>query len=365
MYQSSNISFKPGIIKEISIKDEHKKALRKKWQFIIALLPVMILLMAVNAQTGSADLSVGDVFTTILHKFFPDTFASISDMADKIIWQLRLPRVLIAVLAGIGLAGAGCVMQSSLKNPLADPLLLGISSSAGFGATLVIFFGAGIFAGTVGTITSAFFFAMLVSLVIIGLSGFKGAKPVTMLLIGLAMTYLFQSLTQLLQYQASAEAAKASMMWMVGDLSGVEWSEVAILFPIVLLSSGLLFWKSWDLNILSSGDETAKSLGINVFRLRVFLMLVASLVTAAIVSFVGVIAFVGLVCPHICRMFIGSDNRFLFPASCLAGAVLLLGADCVARSILSPVVLPPGVITGLLGAPFFIQLVMRQRRELI
>ncbi len=321
--------------------------------------------MAVNAQTGSADLSVGDVFTTILHKFFPDIFASISDTADKIIWQLRLPRVLIAVLAGIGLAGAGCVMQSSLKNPLADPLLLGISSSAGFGATLVIIFGVGLLASTASIMISAFFFAMLVSLVIIGLSSFKGAKPVTMLLIGLAMTYLFQSLTQLLQYQSSAEAAKASMMWMVGDLSSAEWSEVAILFPIVLLSCGLLFWKSWDLNILSSGDETAKSLGINVFRLRVFLMVIASLVTAAIVSFVGVIAFVGLVCPHICRMFIGSDNRFLFPASCLAGAVLLLSADCVARTVLSPAILPPGVITGLLGAPFFIQLVMRQRRELI
>ncbi|NLL90090.1 MAG: iron ABC transporter permease [Dehalococcoidales bacterium] len=365
MNQSSDTTFKPDIIKATALKKEQRKANLKKWRFIIILIPIMILLMAINAQTGSANLSIGDVFTTILHKFFPDTFASVSDMVNKIIWQLRLPRVLMAMLAGIGLAGAGCVMQSSLKNPLADPLLLGISSSAGFGATLVIILGVGILSGTAGIITSAFFFAILVSLVIIGLSSFKGAKPVTMLLIGLAMTYLFQSLTQLLQYQSSAEAAKASMMWMVGDLSGVEWSEVAILFPIILVSCGLLFWKSWDLNILSSGDETAKSLGINVFRLRVFLMAVASLVTAAIVSFIGVIAFVGLVCPHICRMFIGSDNRFLFPASCLAGAVLLLCADCVARTVLSPVILPPGVITGLLGAPFFIQLVMRQRRELI
>ena len=365
MNQPSDISFKPNIIKGVSIRDGQKKVNRKKWQFIIILIPIMILLMAVNAQTGSADLSVGDVFTTVLHKFFPDTFASISDTADKIIWQLRLPRVLMAMLAGIGLAGAGCVMQASLKNPLADPLLLGISSSAGFGATLVIILGVGILSGTVGIMVSAFFFAMLVSLVIIGLSSFKGAKPVTMLLIGLAMTYLFQSLTQLLQYQSSAEAAKASMMWMVGDLSSVDWSEVAILFPIVLLSFGLLFWKTWDLNILSSGDETARSLGINVSRLRIFLMMIASLVTAATVSFIGVIAFVGLVCPHICRMFIGNDNRFLLPASCLAGAILLLCADCVARTVLSPVILPPGVITGLLGAPFFIQLVMRQRRDLI
>jgi len=255
-------------------------------------------------------------------------------------------------------------MQASLKNPLADPLFLGISSGAGFGATLVIIFGIGFLTGPGATIVSAFIFAMAVSLVIIGMSSFKGAKPVTMLLVGLAMTYLFMSLTQLIQYQAQAEAAKASMMWMVGDLTNSDWGEVAILFPIVVVCLGLLFWKSWDLNIMAAGDESARSLGINVGRLRIFLMLVASLLTAAVVSFVGVIAFVGLVCPHICRMIIGNDNRYLLPASALFGGMLLLVADCIARVVMSPVILPPGVVTGLLGAPFFIQIVMRQRREL-
>jgi iron complex transport system permease protein len=154
------------------------------------------------------------------------------------------------------------------------------------------------------------------------------------------------------------------MMWMVGNLTNSNWNEVAILLPIIIVCLGLLFWKSWDLNILGAGDESAKSLGINVGKLRIFLMLVASLLTAAVVSFIGVIAFIGLVCPHICRMVIGNDNRFLLPASALFGGVLLLGADCIARVVLRPVILPPGVVTGLLGAPFFIQLVMRQRREL-
>jgi iron complex transport system permease protein len=364
MTQQLETALATDLLKATELKKEQAKVKRKKRWFILLLVPAVVLLIALGVQTGSADLSVGDVFITILHRFFPGAIDSIGGTADKIIWELRLPRVLMAVLAGAGLAGTGCVMQASLKNPLADPLFLGISSGAGFGATLVIIFGIGIFTGTGATIVSAFIFAMAVSLVIIGMSSFKGAKPVTMLLVGLAMTYLFMSLTQLLQYQAEAEAAKASMMWMVGDLTDSDWSEVAILTPIVVVCLGLLFWKSWDLNIMGAGDESAKSLGINVGRLRVFMMLVASLLTAAVVSFVGVIAFVGLVCPHICRMIIGNDNRFLLPAAVLFGAVLLLGADCLARVVLSPVILPPGVVTGLLGAPFFIQLVMRQRREL-
>lgn len=371
MNQHSDITLKTNMPettdrqrKAAELKSEQNKAKQKKRWFILLLIPVLILLIALGVQTGSANLSIGDVFTTIFHRFFPGAIDSIGGTADKIVWELRLPRVIMALLAGVGLAGTGCVMQASLKNPLADPLFLGISSGAGFGATLVIIFGIGIFTGPGATITSAFLFAMVVSLVIIGMSSFKGAKPVTMLLVGLAMTYLFMSLTQFLQYQAEAEAAKASMMWMVGDLTDSDWTEVAILTPIIVVCLGLLFWKSWDLNIMSAGDESAKSLGINVGRLRVFLMLVASLLTAAVVSFVGVIAFVGLVCPHICRMIIGNDNRFLLPASALCGGVLLLGADCLARVVMSPVILPPGVVTGLLGAPFFIQLVLRQRREL-
>jgi iron complex transport system permease protein len=350
-------------LKATELKAEQRRFGLKKWRFILILIPALVILIAVGVQTGSADLSIPDVFSTILHRFWPGAFASAGDTAFKIVWELRLPRVLMALLAGCGLAGAGCVMQASLRNPLADPLLLGISSGAGFGATLVIIFGAGILAGTGATIVSAFVFALIVTLIIVGLSSFKGAKPGTMLLVGLAMTYFFMSLTQLLQYQAEAEAAKASMMWMVGDLTSSTWGEVAILTPVVVVCLGLLFWKSWDMNILGTGDESAKSLGVNVGRLRIFLMIVASLLTAAVVSFVGVIAFVGLVSPHICRMIIGNDNRFLFPASFLFGGILLLGADCIARIILSPVILPPGVVTGLLGAPFFIQLVMRQRRE--
>jgi iron complex transport system permease protein len=161
MKQTFDIIFKPDMIKAAAMKTELKRTTSKKWQFIIILIPIMILLMAVNAQTGSADLSVGDVFITVLHKFSPETISSVSDTADKIIWQLRLPRVLMAMLAGFGLAGAGCVMQASLKNPLADPLLLGISSSAGFGATLVIIFGAGFLASTAATLVSAFFLPCL------------------------------------------------------------------------------------------------------------------------------------------------------------------------------------------------------------
>jgi iron complex transport system permease protein len=351
-------------LKADQLSYEYRRQNFRKTVFVIVLVPVLILLVVAGIQIGSADISVPGVFSTIFHKFWPEVFESVSKNADKIVWELRLPRTLMALLAGIGLAGSGCVMQSTLKNPLADPLLLGISSAAGFGATLAIIYGKGFFSGTWAVITNAFAFSILVTLVIIGLSSFRGSKPGTMLLVGLAMTYLFMSLTQLVQFWAEAEAAKASMMWMVGDLAGSDWKELAILLPVEIICFSLLFWKSWDMNILGTGDEAAKSLGIKVSKLRIFLMLTASLLVAVSVSFIGVIAFIGLISPHIARIIIGNDSRYLIPASALIGGLVLLGSDCAARILISHVIIPPGVITGLLGAPFFIQLVLRQRREL-
>jgi iron complex transport system permease protein len=344
------------------IKAQYGKSTRRRVIFIFALILLLVLLVGVALSLGTADVSLWDAFAAILHKFFPNHIEA-TQLAEVCVWKLRLPRVLLGILAGIGLGAAGCTMQGVLRNPLADPYMLGIASSAGFGASLAILFGTGILGGQYLVIGNAFIFALLCSAIILGLSSRKGSTPETMILLGIAMMFMFTAMTTLLQYSADAEAVKAAVFWMVGDLGRASWDKLAIVAVVTAVCLPLLIWKSWDLNIMGAGDESAKSLGLKVEHTRIFTMVVASLLVAGIVCFTGTIGFVGLVSPHICRMVIGGDNRFLLPASALVGAVLLVVADTVARTVMSPTILPVGVVTAFLGVPLFIYLIMRKRRE--
>ena len=284
-------------------------------------------------------------------------------LADTCVWNLRLPRIILGILAGIGLGLAGAVMQGILRNPLASPYTLGISSGAGFGASLAILAGAGFFGGSYLIVGNAFIFALLVSFIILGLSSRKGATPETMILAGIAMMYFFGAMTTMLQYFADSDAVKEAVFWMVGDLSKASWDVDIIIFFVVLICVPLLMIKSWDLNVMGAGDETATSLGVNVKRTRIFSMIVATIMVASIVSFTGTIGFIGLVAPHMTRLAIGGDNRYVLPISGLLGAVILCTADLIARTILAPTILPVGAITAFMGAPLFIYLIMRRRRE--
>lgn len=350
--------------KSAEIKEQYKKYIGRRVGFILILLPVIALFIGISSSLGSADVSLRDVYASIINKFFPGSFET-NWLAEVCVWKLRFPRIFMGILAGIGLGAAGCVMQGTLRNPLADPYMLGIASSAGFGASLAILFGAGILKGFGGqylVIGNAFIFALLCSGIILGLSSRKGATPESMILTGIAMMFLFSAMTTLLQYFAEAEAVKAAVFWMVGDLGKSSWEKLGIVAVVTIFCIPILIWKSWDLNIMSSGDESAKSLGVKVGQTRIIIMVVSSLLVASIVCFTGTIGFVGLVAPHICRMVIGGDNRFLVPASALVGAVLLVLSDTVARTIMSPIILPVGVITAFLGVPFFIYLIMKKRR---
>ena len=182
-----------------------------------------------------------------------------------------------------------------------------------------------------------------------------------MILAGIAMMYLFTAMTMTLQYFAEAEAVKGAIFWMVGSLGRASWSKLSLVSVVLVCCVPLLILKSWDLNVLGAGDETAKSLGVQVERTRIITMVLASLLVACIVCFTGTIGFVGLVAPHICRMVIGGDNRFLIPTSGLVGAILLVAADTAARTIMAPVILPVGVMTAYLGVPLFIYLILRGR----
>ena len=311
---------------------------------------------------GSANISVLDVYFAILARFFPGSFQT-SWFADTIVWGLRLHRILLAIVAGMGLAIAGAVMQGILKNPLASPFTLGISSAASFGAALAIVFGAGFVGGEWMIIGNAFVFTLLASMTVYGLAKYKGITPETMILAGIAIMYLFQAMTSFLQYVGHAEQVQEVVFWMMGSMGRSSWDKVWIVTAVIAICFPYLLLKSWDINAMGAGDETATSLGVNVEKTRVICMMAVSLITASVICFTGTIGFIGLVSPHITRMVIGGDHRFLLPASALVGGLLLLAADTVARTILAPVILPVGIMTAFLGVPFFVYLFMRRKKE--
>lgn len=293
-------------------------------------------------------------------------------MTARIIWWMRLPRVLAAIMAGAALAISGAVLQSVLRNPLGSPYTLGISHAAAFGAAVsIVFLGtgtlesgaeAGVILNNPYIITiSAFACSLISTFSIFALAKYRGASPAAMVLAGIALNSLFGAGMTSIQYFASQTELASIIFWTFGDLSRAMWRDLGILTAVTVPTLVYFVLKSWDYNVLDSGDEAAKSLGIEVDKLRLLGMLLSSLLAAVVVSFFGVIGFVGLVVPHIVRKVIGGDERFLIPASCLVGGLLLLISDTLARTMVAPVVLPVGILTSFLGAPLFIYLLIRGR----
>jgi len=332
---------------------------RRRILFLLSLVGILILLTGISVTLGSAGLSVGESYLAIIAGIFPGTF-EVSDLAETIVWDYRLHRVVFAVLAGFGLAAAGTVMQGILRNPLASPFTLGIASAASCGAAIAIVLGAGFAGGEYLVVGNAFLFALLAACVIYGMSRYHGMSSETMILAGIALMYLFSAVTSLLQYFGTANQVQEVVFWMFGSMGRSSWLKVAIVGTVLAIAVPYLMLRAWDLNALAEGDEVAASLGIPVERSMAIFMLIASLVTAVVICFCGTIGFIGLVAPHITRMITGGDHRILLPASGLVGAVLLLGADSLARTVLAPTVIPVGIMTAFIGVPFFIYLFMRR-----
>jgi len=344
------------------IKKEYISLIGRKIIFICILIFSLIAVIGIASTIGVLDFTVKDVYLSIFNAVFPGSF-EVPEVVDLVVLQIRLPRICLGILAGMGLGVAGCVMQGILRNPLASPYTLGISSGAGFGAAAAIVLGAGFVGGEYLIIGNAFIGALVCSFVILLLSGRRDASPETMLLAGIALMYLFSASTALLQYFADDQAAKEVTFWLIGSLSYASWSKISAIAVVIALTFPVLLWKSTDLNLISAGDETARSLGVNVRQTRLLLMVVASLLTACIVSFTGTIGFIGLVAPHMTRMIIGGDNRFVFPTSALLGGVLLTVADMVAIKIIEPTIIPIGIMTAYMGVPLFLYLIIKRRRD--
>lgn len=344
------------------VRVAHSHSLWKKALFLISLAALLVLSAGVILTLGQVPMKISDVYATIINRLIPDFFV-VDDLITHVILKIRLPLILGAIISGAGLGICGCVMQAVLKNPMASPFTLGISSGAHFGVSIGTVFGITILNGPYFLVGNAFICALLCSGFIISLSALRGATSETMVLAGIAVNYFFQAINEFLKYIADDEQRNIMSLWGMGSLSSLNWNGVCFLLIASLICLPLIFSRAWDLNLMTAGDESAKSMGVNAGHIRIFIMIVSSLLVAAIVSFVGVIGFVGLIAPHMGRMILGNDHRYLIPASGGIGAAILLIANALSMNILGSVVLPTGIIMSMIGVPLFLSLILKGKRK--
>lgn len=345
-----------------TIAATYRKIIGKKTLGLGLLVLAIVVLAAVAITLGSAGLTVQEVYLAILARFFPGVF-SIEPLAYTIVWDFRLHRVIFAVLAGFGLGVAGAMMQGVLRNPLASPFTLGIASAATFGAALAIMFIPQNLSGELVIVASAFATSLLAAAAIYGLARHHGMSAESMVLAGIILMYLFSAITSFLQYTGTTEQLQAVVFWMFGSLQETSWLKCGIVAVVLGICVPYVVLRAWDYNALAMGDQVAQSLGVRVERTRTIHMFIASLITASIICFTGTIGFIGLVAPHITRLALGGDHRYLLVASGFVGALILLIADSLARTLLAPVIIPVGIMTAFIGIPFFLYLFLRQKEE--
>jgi len=350
------------------LKSLYHKGKKRKILVILSLFLALLIIIIISVSLGAGSPRFNEAIQVILSKLFPFLgFDPGPQITQTIIFDIRLPRVVLAVIAGAGLAASGVAMQGVLKNPLVSPYILGISSAAGFGAALAIALGIGVVTqyGDYIIVANAFVFSILVMLMVYGVARLRGITPESVILAGVAFGFLFSAMTALIQFIAPEHAAvRVVFIWLLGGgLTTATWESILIALPIVLVAIALTMRYSWDMNVMSLGEEVAMSIGVNSKQVIVICMALATLATASIVSFTGAIGFICLVSPHIARMMIGSDHRFLLPCSTVLGACLLLCSDTLARLVLMPSEVPVGIVTALIGVPFFLYLLLSKRRQ--
>ncbi|MDH6115329.1 iron complex transport system permease protein [Kitasatospora sp. MAP12-15] len=329
---------------------------------VAAVLAVALLVaLTVAVSLGAVDIPVGEVWTVVGRRLAGDTPQP--GTRDLIVWQLRAPRALLAAVVGAGLGLVGTAVQAMVRNPLADPYLLGISSGASLGAVAMIVLGAGVGSAVGIGVSSAAFAGALASFALVWTLARRGGgfAPMRLVLAGVGIGQFLSGFTSFLVLQAGDDQqTRGVLFWLMGSLGGATWSQLPL--PVAAVALGLLVLqgRARSLNALLMGDETAAGLGVDVTRLRRELFAVTSLLTGVLVAVSGAIGFVGLLVPHVCRLMVGGDHRRLLPLSALAGAVLLVVVDTVARTALAAQEVPIGVVTSLIGAPVLLYLLDRR-----
>lgn len=345
-----------------------EKKNRRNRRIILTMLLAVIVLSIVCLFVGSSNMTIGECIAALNKTGSPSQV--------RIIWNIRIPRVLAAIIAGAGLAVSGLIMQTTLNNSMASPSTLGVSNAAVFGANLSIIAFAGGYLSTGNNLSNyavganpyatsvmAFVFSTVSILIILGLCTLRSFSPNVVVLAGMAIGSVWTAATTILQFYATDVGISAAVVWNFGDLGRAIYRTDAIMFVVVALGFLFFMLMSWQFNALLSGEATAKTMGIHVEALRFVSLLLASVITAVCVSFLGVIGFVGIICPHVTKKLLGQDHRISIPASALSGSLLLLFADTLSRSMGGGSALPVGAITSLLGAPFFMVIIFSRKEN--
>jgi len=330
--------------------------------FIIGALFLLLLLCSLLSMiVGSFAIPVFEIIRIISsHLILYNNPEGIVRLHDTIIWNLRAPRILLAIFVGVALSCSGSVFQGCFRNPLVDPFILGVSSGAAFGASLGIIFPF----ISLSVQILAFIFGSLAVIIAYSLSRTNGEVPtIVLILAGVIVGSLFDALVSILKYTASDAALRGIVFWLMGGFYFASWNDVILLVPLVVICFLLIYMKAWQLNILTIGEEEAKTLGVNPEKLKYFFIGLATFITALSVSMVGIIAWIGLMMPHAARMLVGPDHRYTLVTSGLLGGIYLLICDTLARTLTSSEI-PVGIITSIIGAPYLFYLIKTRGREI-
>lgn len=336
---------------------QYRRRSARKFAIIAVLVGLAVCAFVVATIVGPMTLSVGDVVRGIVS---PN---DVDETTRTVLWKLRLPASVMAVLIGAALSLAGAQMQTILDNPLAEPFTLGISAAAAFGGAASIVLGWVIVPHAQFNLAAVAWVSSVVAVAIVAVASvWRGSGKESMILLGIGLVFLFQALLALLQYRATTEALQQIVFWTMGSLQRANWVANGIIAAALLIAIPFTIRYAWALTVLRLGDARAKAVGINVDRLRIATLIVASLLAATAVAFAGIIGFIGLVGPHIARMLVGEEQRFFAPASMAAGAALLAAAHAVSITVVPGVAVPIGIITAIVGVPFFVGLVFLRKR---
>jgi len=322
---------------------------------------VLVLSISIAVSVGAIAVPLDTVWGVLIHKVAPGRVAvDWSNGREAIVWDIRFPRAILASFVGAGLGIVGASLQAVTRNPLADPHLLGISAGGAFGAILALLH-TGLFIGLLTVPLLAFLGALGATLIVLAVSQFASATSADRLVLaGVAVSFIVMSAANVLIFLGDPRATHTVVFWMLGGLGLAQWDQLIYPGAVLLVCGGFLWAKSDILNAMTIGDETATTLGISVARFRLTIFVIGALITGVMVAFSGIIGFVGLMIPHIVRLMVGGDYRRLLPVSALCGAVFLVWADVIARTIMAPDDMPIGIVTGLIGGLFFIWLLRRK-----
>jgi iron complex transport system permease protein len=332
---------------------------------LVGLIALVLLLagIVVSSASGQLDITAGQVVGSILDRWGLTTaLAPEDEVVNATLWVVRFPRIIMAMAVGAALAVGGALMQAIFGNPLAEPGVVGVSSGAALGASMAIVFGIQ-FAGS-GVAAMAFIGGLLATLVVYAVARASGrTEVVTLLLTGIAINAFAQAGLAFVLFLADTASREQIVFWQLGSLAGSVWSEIAVVVPLLVVGTGVAWVLARQLDVLSLGERNARQLGVDVEGVRIIVILLVALLTAAAVAFAGIIAFVGLIVPHIVRMALGPSHRALIGVSVIGGAALMVWADLFTRTLVDGADLPIGMLTALVGGPFFFALLFQQRRK--